>query len=131
MKHFSPATVRLLLAISIALLIAAPFVLYPQFLIEILCFALLAAALNLLVSYCGLLSFGHAMFFGAAGYVTAHAIKAWGFDPALGILAGVGVAVVIGALAGHTSAGHLLFNDHARVFPIGLLHGLAHAIHRW
>jgi branched-chain amino acid transport system permease protein len=121
MKHFSPATVRLLLAISIALLIAAPFVLYPQFLIEILCFALLAAALNLLVSYCGLLSFGHAMFFGAAGYVTAHAIKAWGFDPALGILAGVG----------HTSAGHLLFNDHARVFPIGLLHGLAHAIHRW
>jgi branched-chain amino acid transport system permease protein len=100
MKHFSPATVRLLLAISIALLIGAPFVLYPQFLIEILCFALLAAALNLLVSYCGLLSFGHAMFFGSAGYVTAHAIKAWGFDPALGILAGVGVAVFIGALTG-------------------------------
>ena len=84
MKHFSPVTVRLLLAISFALLIAAPYVLYPQFLIEILCFALLAAALNLLVSYCGLLSFGHAMFFGAAGYVTAHAIKVWGFDPALG-----------------------------------------------
>jgi len=100
MKHFSPATVRILLAISMALLIAAPFVLYPQFLIEILCFALLAAALNLLVSYCGLLSFGHAMFFGAAGYATAHSIKMWGFDPALGILLGVGLAAVIGALTG-------------------------------
>ncbi|MET1115746.1 MAG: branched-chain amino acid ABC transporter permease, partial [Comamonas sp.] len=86
MKHFSPGTVRLLLALSLALLLAAPFVLYPQFLIEVMCFALLAAALNLLVSYCGLLSFGHAMFFGAAGYVTAQAIKVWGLDPALGIL---------------------------------------------
>ncbi|WP_159917159.1 branched-chain amino acid ABC transporter permease [Pantoea sp. 18069] len=100
MKHFSLSTQRLLLAISIALLLVAPFVLYPQFLIEIFCFALLAAALNLLVSYCGLLSFGHAMFFGAAGYVTAQAIKVWGLDPALGILCGVGVAVVIGALTG-------------------------------
>ncbi|MES2509740.1 MAG: branched-chain amino acid ABC transporter permease [Pseudomonadota bacterium] len=100
MKHFSPATVRILLAICIAVLIAAPFALYPQFLIEILCFALLAAALNLLVSYCGLLSFGHAMFFGAAGYATAHSIKMWGFDPALGILLGVGLAAVIGALTG-------------------------------
>jgi branched-chain amino acid transport system permease protein len=40
------------------------------------------------------------MFFGAAGYVTAQAIKVWGLDPALGILCGVGVAVVIGALTG-------------------------------
>lgn len=100
MKNFSPATVRILLAISLAVLIAAPFALYPQFLIEILCFALLAAALNLLVSYCGLLSFGHAMFFGAAGYATAHSIKMWGFDPALGILLGVGLAAIIGALTG-------------------------------
>ena len=100
MKYFSPRTVRILLAISIAILIAAPMAIYPQFLIEILCFALLAAALNLLVSYCGLLSFGHAMFFGAAGYSTAHAIKMWGFDPALGILLGVGVAAVIGVLTG-------------------------------
>ncbi len=100
MKYFSPSTQRLLLAAFVALLLVAPFVLYPQFLIEIMCFALLAAALNLLVSYCGLLSFGHAMFFGAAGYVTAQAIKVWGLDPALGILCGVAVAVVIGALTG-------------------------------
>jgi branched-chain amino acid transport system permease protein len=75
-------------------------VLYPQFLIEILCFSLLAAALNLLVSYAGLLSFGHAMFFGAAGYVTAHAIKGWGFEPGLGILAGIALAAVMGAVTG-------------------------------
>ncbi|RYX97976.1 MAG: branched-chain amino acid ABC transporter permease [Comamonadaceae bacterium] len=100
MKHFSERTVRILLAIGILLLIAAPMVMYPQFLIEILCFALLAAALNLLVSYCGLLSFGHAMFFGAAGYVTAQSIKVWGFGPALGILTGVAIAAVIGALTG-------------------------------
>ncbi len=100
MKHFSPATQRLLLAAFIALLVLAPFVLYPQFLIEIMCFALLAAALNLLVSYCGLLSFGHAMFFGASGYVTAQAIKVGGLDPALAILCGVALAAVIGALTG-------------------------------
>jgi branched-chain amino acid transport system permease protein len=100
MKNLSPQALRVLLALCLAALAAAPFVLYPQFLIEILCFALLAAALNLLVSYVGLLSFGHAMFFGAAGYVTAHAIKVWGFEPALGILAGVGVAAVIGAVTG-------------------------------
>jgi branched-chain amino acid transport system permease protein len=100
MKHFSLTTERILLVIAMVLLVAAPFVLYPQFLIEIFCFALLAAAVNLLVSYCGLLSFGHAMFFGAAGYVTAHSIKMWGFDPALGILLGVGLAAVIGALTG-------------------------------
>jgi len=100
MKHFSPRTVQVLLALCIAALLVAPFFLYTRFLIEILCFALLAAALNLLVSYAGLLSFGHAMFFGAAGYVTAHAIKVWGFEPALGILSGVAVAAVVGTVTG-------------------------------
>jgi branched-chain amino acid transport system permease protein len=100
MKHFSPRTVQVLLAVCIGFLLVAPFVLYPQFLIEILCFSLLAAALNLLVSYAGLLSFGHAMFFGAAGYVTAHAIKGWGFEPALGIVVGVSVAAAMGAVTG-------------------------------
>lgn len=100
MKHFSPLTVKVLLAVCICMLLCAPFVLYPQFLIEVLCFSLLAAALNLLVSYAGLLSFGHAMFFGAAGYATAHAIKGWGFEPALGILIGVVVASVMGAATG-------------------------------
>ena len=100
MKYFSPATVRILLAIAIALLVAAPFVLYPQFLIEILCFALLAAALNLLVSYCGLLSFGHAMFFGSAAYVCAHAVKEWSVEPLTAILLGAVAAAAIGLATG-------------------------------
>ncbi len=55
---------------------------------QALCFALFACAFNLLIGYGGLLSFGHAMFLGTAGYITAHAIKEWGFPPELGILAG-------------------------------------------
>ncbi len=100
MKYLSPRTVQVLMLLSVCALLAAPFVLYPNFLIEVLCFSLLAAALNLLVSYAGLLSFGHAMFFGAAGYVTAHAIKVWGFEPALGIVVGVAVAAGVGAVTG-------------------------------
>ncbi len=91
--------IALLLA-GAAVLLAAPFVAYPIFLMKLLCYALLAASLNLLVGYVGLLSFGHAMFFGWAGYVTAHAVKVWGLDPALGVLFGAGVAAAIGATTG-------------------------------
>ena len=59
----------------------APFVVYPVFLMKVLCFALFACAFNLLIGYVGLLSFGHAMFFGSAGYVAAHAAKVWGLPP--------------------------------------------------
>lgn len=100
MKNLSPLltwALWLLLAIALAV---APFVLYPRFLIEIMCLALLAASLNLLVSYAGLLSFGQAMFFGAAAYVTGHAMKVWGFDPAAGILLGVLVAAALGGATG-------------------------------
>ena len=83
-----------------AVLLLAPFVAYPIFLMKLLCFALLAASLNLLVGYVGLLSFGHAMFFGSAGYATAHAVKVWGFDPGLGVLFGASVAAAIGATTG-------------------------------
>ena len=62
--------------------------LYPVFLMKALCFALFACAFNLLIGYVGLLSFGHAMFFGTAGYVSAHAAKVWGLPPELAILAG-------------------------------------------
>src|ERR1700712_5290768 len=60
---------------------------YPFFVMQALCFALLACAFNLLIGYGGLLSFGHAMFLGTAGYVSAHALKVWGLSPELGILA--------------------------------------------
>ncbi|VTU45240.1 branched-chain amino acid ABC transporter permease [Variovorax sp. PBL-E5] len=90
----------LLLGGGAIVLLAAPWVAYPIFLMKLMCFALLAASLNLMVGYVGLLSFGHAMFFGAAGYATAHAVKVWGFDPALGVLFGAAVAAAIGALTG-------------------------------
>jgi len=91
---------RLLTAVLIVLALAAPFVLYPVFLMEAFCFALFACAFNLLIGYVGLLSFGHAAFFGSAGYITAHAVKVWGFPPELGLLAGIAVAVLLGTVFG-------------------------------
>jgi branched-chain amino acid transport system permease protein len=94
---------RVQIALSIALLIAlifAPFVLYPVFLMKVLCFALFASAFNLLLGFTGLLSFGHAAFFGGAAYFTAHAVKEWGFSPEAGILLGVAGAAVMGLVIG-------------------------------
>src|SRR3546814_17291534 len=65
-----------------------------------LCFALFACAFNLLLGYAGLLSFGHAAFFGSAAYVTAHALKVWGLPPELGILVGTGAAALLGFVFG-------------------------------
>jgi branched-chain amino acid transport system permease protein len=79
-----------------AALLVAPFVLYPVFLMKVLCFALFASALNLLLGFGGLLSFGHAAFFGSASYVAAHAAKVWGLNPELAILLGAGAAAVLG-----------------------------------
>jgi branched-chain amino acid transport system permease protein len=73
---------------------------YPYFVMQALCFALFACAFNLLIGYSGLLSFGHSMFFGTAGYVTAHALKVWGAAPELGIVAGVVAAVALGVVTG-------------------------------
>jgi branched-chain amino acid transport system permease protein len=67
---------------------------------KLLCFALFAAAFNLLLGYTGLLSFGHAAFFGGAAYVTAHAMKVWQVTPEVAILAGVGAAIVLGLIIG-------------------------------
>ena len=92
-----------IVAVCVVLAVAAPFVLYPVFVIKALCFALFACALNLLLGYAGLLSFGHAAFFGMSAYVTAHAVKVWALPTELGILAGVvvaaGLGVVFGAIA--------------------------------
>jgi branched-chain amino acid transport system permease protein len=87
-------------AIMVAVLVVAPFVTYPLFLMQALCFALFACAFNLLIGYVGLLSFGHALYFGWASYVTAYAAKAWGFPPELAILAGTLTAAVCGVVAG-------------------------------
>src|SRR5688572_6931325 len=87
----------LLMALAFAL---APFVFYPVFLMKALCFALFACAFNLLIGFGGLLSFGHAMFLGTAGYVCAHAAKEWGVTPEVAILLGTGASALLGALTG-------------------------------
>jgi branched-chain amino acid transport system permease protein len=88
------------LGILIALVIVAPGVLYPVFVMKVLCFALFAAAFNLLIGYVGLLSFGHAAFFGIGSYVTAWTAKNWGLTPELAILLGGLGGAVLGLVFG-------------------------------
>jgi len=88
------------LGLAAAVAIAAPFAVYPVFLMKALCFALFAVSFNLLLGYTGLLSFGHAAFFGFAAYVTGHALKVWGLPPELGVLAGVASAALMGVVFG-------------------------------
>ena len=94
-------------ALGYALLIAAgvvaPFIVYPTFLMKVLCFALFACAFNLLLGFAGLLSFGHAAFFGAAAYVCAGLSKTYGVSPELAILAGGAVAAALGWVFGSLS----------------------------
>lgn len=89
--------------ILLAIMLVAPTVIYPVLVMKILCFALFACAFNLLIGYTGLLSFGHAVFLGTAGYVAGHSIKIWGFPPELGLifaaLAAAALGWVIGSLA--------------------------------
>ncbi|HTH16961.1 MAG TPA: branched-chain amino acid ABC transporter permease [Magnetospirillum sp.] len=96
----APSRQTLFVLALLALGVAAPFGIYPVFLMKGLCFALFAAAFNLLLGYVGLLSFGHAMFFGWSAYVTAHAAKEWGLTPELAILAGVALSAVMGTVVG-------------------------------
>ncbi|VVD88634.1 ABC transporter permease [Pandoraea commovens] len=92
---------RVLYSLLLLALIVAPFVgAYPVFVMKVLCFALFAAAFNLLLGFTGLLSFGHAAFFGSAGYVTGYAIRNLGFTPEIGILAGVVAGAVLGLVIG-------------------------------
>jgi branched-chain amino acid transport system permease protein len=83
-----------------AFFLLAPLVLYPVFLMKAMCFALFACAFNLLIGFGGLLSFGHAMFLGTAGYAAAHAAKVWGFPPEFAILFGTACAALLGLVTG-------------------------------
>ena len=93
----SEAIAFVLMAVA---LIVAPMFAYPVFLMKALCFALFACAFNLLIGYVGLLSFGHALFFGWSAYVGAHAAKVWGFPPELAILSGTATAAGLGTIVG-------------------------------
>jgi branched-chain amino acid transport system permease protein len=86
--------------IALILAIAAPFFLYPVFLMKVLCFALFACAFNLLIGYTGLLSFGHAAFLGGAGYITGFAMQTMGLPVEAGIVLGTAFAAVIGYVMG-------------------------------
>src|SRR6266513_1200211 len=103
----SPRAVRdemfVFVAMAILLAIVPATGIYPFFVMQALCFALLACAFNLLIGYGGLLSFGHAMFLGTAGYCTAHALKVWGVTPELGILVGIACAAALSVVTGFIS----------------------------
>lgn len=82
-------------------LLIAPFVgVYPIFVMKLLCFALFAAAFNLLLGYVGMLSFGHAAFLGGAAYMTGESIKNWGFPPEIALLFGTAVGALLGLVVG-------------------------------
>jgi branched-chain amino acid transport system permease protein len=87
-------------AVMIALIAIAPFVAYPFFVMQALCFALFACAFNLLIGYANLLSLGHAMFLGLASYVCAHAAKVWGLEPVSAIVLGVAASALLGLVTG-------------------------------
>jgi branched-chain amino acid transport system permease protein len=92
---------KVLYGVLLAGLIAAPFLgVYPVFMMKVLCFALFAAAFNLLIGYTGLLSFGHAMFLASAGYTAGYTIQTLGFTPKLGVIAGTAIATVLGLIVG-------------------------------
>jgi branched-chain amino acid transport system permease protein len=94
-------TGMLLFGVFLLLMLVAPHAgFYPVFLMKVLCFALFACAFNLLIGYVGLLSFGHAMFFGFSGYVAGHVAKVWGWAPEFALLAAVGTAAAMGLVAG-------------------------------
>jgi len=86
--------------VMVAFFALAPLVLYPVFLMKVMCFALFACAFNLLIGFGRLLSFGHAMFLGTAGYASAHSAKMWGFPPELAILFGTACAAALALVSG-------------------------------
>ena len=105
MKPLSPAAPKadetLVIMAMVAVLAVLPLLgVYPYFVMQALCFALFACAFNLLIGFVGLLSFGHAMFLGTAGYASAHAAKVWGLPPELCIIFGTVAAGLLGLVVG-------------------------------
>jgi branched-chain amino acid transport system permease protein len=95
-----PKSQRIALVVMVALIAIGPFLFFPVFLMKVLCFALYASAFNLLLGYVGLLSFGHAAYFGMGSYLSAHAAKVWGFTPELAIVTGGLTGMALGAVFG-------------------------------
>ena len=87
--------------VLIAAIVISPFILYPVFLMRVLCMALFACAFNLMIGYVGLLSFGHAAYFGMGSYITAWTMKNWGIDASVAILLGGAAGAVLGLAFGY------------------------------
>jgi len=99
-RRETPWSLAVAAVVMVVFLVAAPFVLYPVFLMKALCFALFACAFNLLIGYVGLVSFGHALYFGWASYLAAYAAKSWGLQPELAVLVGTATGAGLGVIAG-------------------------------
>jgi branched-chain amino acid transport system permease protein len=99
------STIALIVA-GLATVVAAPFFFYPLFLIKVMCFGLFACAFKLAMGTAGLLSLGHAAFFGGAAYATAHAAKVWGVPFELAIFTGIIAAILLGLAFGLISIRH-------------------------
>ena len=95
-------TINIVTIVVFVLLALLPFqnAIYDLFMMKVFCFAIFAASVNLLLGYSGLLSFGHAAFFGTSAYVTAHAMKEWGVTPEIGLLVGVVASTALGYVFG-------------------------------
>lgn len=101
LEHATRRTHAMVFAAMLAVFMGAPFLgVYPVFMMKVMCFALFACAFNLLLGFGGLLSFGHAMFIGGAGYAAAHAAKVWGFTPELAVLFATFCAGALGWVTG-------------------------------
>ena len=94
------ASNAVLAAVIVGAAIAAPAFVYPIFLMKVLCFAMFACAVNLLIGYIGLLSFGHSMFFGVSAYMVAHAVKTWGWSPEMSLIFATMASAALGLVAG-------------------------------
>jgi branched-chain amino acid transport system permease protein len=86
--------------VLLGLVIVSPAVLYPVFLMKVLCLALFACAFNLLLGYVGLMSFGHAAFFGMGSYIAAWTARYWGWTPEIAIIAGGITGAALGVVFG-------------------------------
>lgn len=119
LRHFITTTdlrippVAIAALLGVAFIALAYFVAYPIFVMKVMCFALFAASFNLLLGYGGLMSFGHAAFFGGGAYICAHAAKVWGLTAEISILAGVAFAAALGA-----GMGYLAIRRHGIYFAM-------------
>jgi branched-chain amino acid transport system permease protein len=118
--------------VMVVLIAVSPFVLYPVFLMRVLTAALFACAFNLMLGYVGLLSFGHAAFFGMGSYVAAWTMKVWHVDASIAIIFGGLTGAGSGAgLSGDPPVRHLLRHDHLGAGADGLLLLPGGDVHRW